>query len=816
MRYIDKFFDIAKNLEKYVDDAKRQNGFYVFLEEGIFSADDPLSDARYPYVCDGMTFWAHQNGKNHWNDSSFFLLPETTEGEATNLSFFVGIKNEKGMYDPFSLFSYDRNLYEGNVIRGTLFALNEVVYFAKKEEIVFVMSFSLDSKKRLVMRGSVFNMGKEEKEIYSSLYLNPMLLHSSFTTVETKWFKKVSYSENTFFFETRENISREEHLIHNYILKRKTIGETHIDNTTSRQVYSESKTIGKNSSAALLKGKFAKEKDVTCFSDLGIAGDFVHSSLKCGESLELLYVFSSENDVISMENMDKYLLSLPTKDKRYECLSFGKDDRFSSFSKMLLKQVDYCASTKNSTLLMLGFRDIFQALEAAVIFDQPLARKRIIACLNYVSITGRCPRQFAWSNTEDVLIDSREFIDQGLWVIDAVYQYLTYTGDFSLLDEECGYIEIFENGTAKKSKESDTLYCHLKRLIGYLLANIDQDTGCLKTLYGDWNDAIDGLGKSKKGFPFGNGVSIMATFQLHSALSKMVELSSFLNYDEDATIYAEAKDKLDEAIEKYAFANKNEENKIVHGWGEDCSFYVGSFNDIDGKERDTLTSNAFYVLSNYYLKHPNYISNVKKAYQRLEGKYGFLTFSPCFEEEARDVGRIVDLPKGTAENAATYIHGSVFAIDSLFMLNEPKWAWDEIMKIVPINHEFISTTPFVMPNSYVYNPEIGCDGESMNDWFTGSSSTLLKSIVRNALGLFPKLNKLTLFPASYFPFEECSLKTRIRDKGITIIYKNKNNGKRKILLDGKELNLFSDPCARSGVEVEYDKLKDGSIILICD
>lgn len=815
MRYIDKFFKIASNLEEYIDKVKKEKGSYIFLNEGIFSIDNQLSDARYPYVQEGMTFWAHQNGKNHWNDSSFFFLPETTEGETTYLSFFAGIKKEDGTYNPFSLFSYDRNLYEGNVLRGTLFALNEVVYFVKKEDIVFIVSFSLNKEKELIMRGSLLNLGEDKKEIYSSLYFNPMLLHTTLTTVETKWFKQVDYKDDTFHFQTRENISREEHLIHDYYLKRTTIGQTCIDNTTSRLVYSESKTIGKNSSPSLLKGKFIKEKNVTCFSDLAIAGDFIHSVLKKDESLEFLYVLGKEDKEIDIKEIDNQLASLPIRDEKYEILSFKDDKRFSSFAKMLLKQVDYCANTKNSTLLMLGFRDIFQALEAAVIFDAPLARKRILACLDYVSITGRCPRQFAWSNGEDVLIDSREFIDQGLWVIDAVYQYLGYTGDFTILDEECGYIEIFKNGTAKKSKEKDSLYCHLKRLIGYLLSNLDEDTGCLKTLYGDWNDAIDGLGKSKKGLQFGNGVSIMASFQLYSVLGKMVEISTHIKNDEDSKSFISSREKLDKTLEKYAFARKGNEKKILHGWGEDQSFYVGSFNDIDGKERDTLTSNAFYVLSDYYSNHQEYIDAVKGAYKRLEGKYGLLTFSPYFEEEAREVGRIVDLPKGTAENAATYIHGSVFAIDSLFILNESEWAWKEMMKIIPINHEFISTTPFIMPNSYVYNPEIGCDGESMNDWFTGSSSTLLKTIVRNVFGVNPKLDELFIAPASYLPFDECSLKLKIRNKDISVIYKKLEENERKIFLDGKQLPLSLDICGRLHTKANYNELKDGSIISIC-
>ena len=111
-----------------------------------------------------------------------------------------------------------------------------------------------------------------------------------------------------------------------------------------------------------------------------------------------------------------------------------------------------------------------------------------------------------------------------------------------------------------------------------------------------------------------------------------------------------------------------------------------------------------------------------------------------------------------------------------------------MFKLIPITHEFISTTPFIMPNSYVYNPEIGCDGESMNDWFTGSSSTLFKSLVRNAFGFDPHLDEILLHPASYFPFEEASMTLHFQNKIIHLIHRQKGE-KRTILFNGNELSL---------------------------
>ena len=790
---MEKHRKLIEDFDILYQKAKTDNNHYLFLENGIFLIDDKKSDARFPYVESGMVLWAHNNGKVHLSESDFFFIPETVEGETSFLSYYLGIK-DGDEYRPYSLFSFDRNVFEKGVKRATVFSYYKVTYILEKDDVYFLLDMTLNKDKELLMNGEIINNSSTDKDIYSSLYFNPMLMHGNYSSVETKWFKKCEYSNDAFYFDTTEDISRTEHLYHHYVLTRNTSENVlSKDNTTSRGIYCQSKTGDKNSSPCLLTGHFDEEKNVTCFSDTAIAGDYLHAVLKAGERMCFSYALSKDKSMLSLNDIQSYFDYLKEDEPLYEMFSFesGKEidaDKLTSFSKMLVKQVDYCASTKNSTLKMLGFRDIFQALEAATIFKPHMVREKILECLDYVSINGRCPRQFAWSFGDDVRIDAREFIDQGIWVIDCIYQYLSFTGDFSLLKEERRYIEINPDNSAKFSNRKDDVLHHLKQILVYLIDNIDSDTGCLKTLYGDWNDAIDGLGKSKDGKGFGNGVSIMATFQLYSCLNKAISIFEKVNFDMSwINEMEEAKNILNEGLLKNAFQKKGNETKILHGWGNERSFYVGSFNDIDHKERDTLTSNAFYVLSGFYKEHPEYKGDVLKAYHKLEGKYGFKTFEPYFDKDAYEVGRIVNLPKGTAENAATYIHGSVFAVDSLFVLDEPKYAWKQLFKLLPITHDYISTTPFVMPNSYVYNPELGCDGESMNDWFTGSSSTVFKSLVRNIFGFDPNLDYISLHPASYFPFIKASLTLSYQGKKITLIHYQTNKG-RQIRLNGTLLD----------------------------
>ena len=166
--------------------------------------------------------------------------------------------------------------------------------------------------------------------------------------------------------------------------------------------------------------------------------------------------------------------------------------------------------------------------------------------------------------------------------------------------------------------------------------------------------------------------------------------------------------------------------------------------------RDSLTANAFYVISGMNENNLLRKEDILTAYKNLDSKYGLKTFHPHFERGVKGVGRIVNLPKGTAENGATYIHATLFGILSLFKLDEGELAFKQLEKILPLTHEIISTTPFVMPNSYSYNEEAGMDGESMSDWYTGSANTLIKSLVRGLFGINPSLSGLNITPSTFF------------------------------------------------------------------
>ena len=126
---------------------------------------------------------------------------------------------------------------------------------------------------------------------------------------------------------------------------------------------------------------------------------------------------------------------------------------------------------------------------------------------------------------------------------------------------------------------------------------------------------------------------------------------------------------------------------------------------------------------------------------------------------------------------------TLFGICSLFKMGETKKAWEQLYKILPVTHDFISTSPFVMPNSYAENPEIGIDGESMSDWFTGSGCVLLKVLLWYIFGIRADLKGVWIQPIEYMPFEKLSLCICIKNKKHNISYE-KHGEMYTLFIDG--------------------------------
>ena len=797
----------VKELIGKVKNVKSQNrlpGNCFFLDnDEIACFPRAFGDSRFPYSRDGLTLWAYSSGNVNIEESAFNVMLGSPEGKEPNLCFHLGIKKGKKFF-PVSITGAGRLPFEEVITRFTVFSSDAAYYFAETREFLSCVRMFVDGNKNVRFTVYIENLTDARVESYVSSYYNLMLFHLDHEYPETKWYKSCCVTKSGFEFGTTEYMDRSKCLLHRAEIVRDYQGKVY--STTSHGDFCGSTTGQLCCSTALQNGFFDKCKAYTIFTETAIAGDIIPVTLKCGGSFTVSYTLSvgdnraemiktDETDILlySKKNASDDFLNIPSVE--FSGIWKGiNPDTLNYFINNVFKQNEFCARAKNYAGPLIGVRDIFQQIESAEIWIPDHCRKKIIEALNFIGENGRAPRQYSYPKEKDVIptMDLRPYIDQGVWIISTVYNYLAQTNDFSILDEKCGYYK-FSDNKVDFSSDKDSVFDHLIRITEYLISNLDEETGCLKALYGDWNDALDGLGKTEdKNREFGNGVSVMATLQLYKNLKEISEISAKRGKSDIAERYFGIRDSIGCALKKFAIVeNDIGERKILHGWGENRSYLVASFCDNDGFSRDGLTSNAFFIISGAIDTDESLKKDILAAYERLDGKYGLKTFEPYFPIENTKVGRITHLPKGTAENGATYIHATLFGIWSLFMIGEAEKAWEQIYKILPITHEFISTTPFVMPNSYIENAEKGLDGESMSDWFTGSGCVLIKVLIWCVFGIRPTLDGLYISPANYIPFDKAKITVNVKSCAVTVVY-GKSDGKRRFFINGKEAECFYD------------------------
>lgn len=840
------------------------NTFFIENDE-ILTIPREDGDSRYPYGSEGFNFWAYSSGYMHCNDGLFSPFLRAGDGQEPKIAFFAGITKDEEQYEVVSLLPVPiMGNDEKDLQRYTIFTKSSVYYITEVKDFCFAVRVFVDGEKNIYFTASAENLSDSPKQFYISSYFNPFLMHDIVENGENKWFRYVQYCKDknedglgTFVIRTNEDLSRTVSLS-NYgiLLRNHELGQgskiLHHEETTSRYQYVGGTRSSLSTPRSLKKGTFGEPRHKCEFTEIGIAGDIVHIELNGKESfrydISLKYLEHRREEL----NLEEYTENKPDKNhidtllknmeklesEKHQVLTCKvrnekegpvKDNIFNSFFENLKKQVEFCSLIKGYVQLsagsLIGIRDVFQALEGLLIWQPEAARKKMLEALSFVAPNGRCPRQYSLPSGEGIApaMDLRPFIDQGVWVISTIISYLRYTKDFEFLKEDCGYYDIVDEKKkiVIKSDIRDSVLDHMFKIMNYLITNRDTEkTGCVLALYGDWNDALDGLGvSSDPNKEYGTGVSVMASLQVYQNLHEMIELIGLLDsekYKEYIVTYKKVAEEIREGLEKYAVIKNNEgHERIVHGWGDNMSYYVGGFNDPDQKSRYSLTSNAFWVLSKLYDEDMSIKDTILKAFENLDSKYGLKTFEPHFEPGTKGVGRIYKLPKGTAENGATYIHASVFAVSALFRMGCPEEAWEQLFKLFPFTHEYVSCSPFVMPNSYGYNKEKFIDGESMLDWQTGSSNVMFKLLMKYVFGISPEFEGIWIQPAAWVPFEGFEVSINIGGCNVKMIYKSNNSADRIFKVNGIEKeSIFDNVMYLNKLWIGNDELKTNEDLVI--
>ncbi|MBQ9963633.1 MAG: hypothetical protein IJP14_00745, partial [Clostridia bacterium] len=768
-----------------------QNAFYL-QNDRVVCGDRSLGESRYPYDADGLVVWARSSGVIEACESTFHIFRPLYYAEDASVSFVAGLPLEDGTCDVVSVLGGGRQLRE-SVERYVVYGTDCAYYITDCDPLLLSVRLHVDSEKHIHLTFSAKNKTEQTQRFYLASVIEAIL---RFRQSEGFWEKmsKFGYEKDGSFL-LRSNTDC-------LVINRANEGVapiSHTRTTGKHDVLGSGRLL--SDAEALRDGAFVRVRKATNSTDVPVAAEMLWYELPAGDSVRLEYELSYYHDMeqaqaecgacVDMAAIDRALQEKAEQDcKCFDRLKVQFSDWHDGvagnvaarFMRNVQKQVDFCALGKNYAGNLIGMRDVMQQLEQSLIWNPQKSREKMVTALQYILEEGRPPRQFSLPVGGAMPeMDLRMFIDQGAWILSTLYAYLAYTDDYSILQEPCSYYVVNEQNTrvVRKSDRADTVLEHVLHIMSYLISNIDPDTGCLRILFGDWNDSVDKLGKtSKAGQKYGNGVSVMASLQLYRNCKEVCEILRRVGgYEDRISRYNTVRKQLEEGLQQYAVQRSGDARRILHGWGDDRGYFVGSFCDPDGEDRISATAQSFWTICGMLEKDPSLKDDIMQAFRRLDGPYGLLTFDKPFPRDVADVvGRIANIVPGTYENAGTYVHSAMFACMAMFMMGESDYAWNEIRRAMVVTHDNCSMTPFVMPNSYCYNPEYGIDGESMGDWYTGSGTVLLKAVIKYGFGVAPDLNGVRIQTARTMPCDTATLCVTVKGHPIELHYAKAASG----------------------------------------
>ena len=432
----------------------------------------------------------------------------------------------------------------------------------------------------------------------------------------------------------------------------------------------------------------------------------------------------------------------------------------------------------------LGFRDQLQDCISLKYISPDILRKQIIKHSKHQFVEGDVEH---WWHEETSRGIRTRFSDDLLWLPYMVAEYIEFTKDNSILNEETNYItgEILQEGIDerydlyKPSNLKENIYKHCVRAIEKSL-NFGKH-GLPKIGSGDWNDGFSTVGNK------GIGESVWLGFFLYRVLDRFIPICKIMGDEELAVKYKNIMIELKKNLNKA-------------GW--DGRWYKRAFMD-DGNELGSIKNEeckidsiaqSWATISGAGDNDKKYISISSLENHLVDKEIGIIKLlDPPFEKSKLEPGYIKAYIPGTRENGGQYTHGSIWAIIAEAMLGFGDKAIEYYRMINPIEHsrtkeeaKKYKVEPYVMAAD-IYGGSLA--GRGGWTWYTGSSSWMYEAEIRYILGLNINGNILKVNPCIPSNWTEYKIRFRYGKSVYNIKVLNKtgkNTGVSKILLNGIE------------------------------
>lgn len=386
------------------------------------------------------------------------------------------------------------------------------------------------------------------------------------------------------------------------------------------------------------------------------------------------------------------------------------------------------------------------------------------------------------------------FSDDLLWLPYLVLEYIKFTGDYSLLEEETPYVvgEILKDGEDERydkyleSEERESIYKHCIRAIEKSF-NFGEN-GLPKIGTGDWNDGFSTVGNK------GKGESVWLGFFLYKILDGFIEV---------------CKRRVEEGKEDSNIIEKFEKIKLdlkralnTKGW--DGRWFKRAFMD-DGSALGSMENEecridsiaqSWSIISNAGDNDKKYISMESLENHLIDKENGIIKLlDPPFEKGKLEPGYIKAYLPGVRENGGQYTHAACWVIIAQTMLGFGDKALELYRMINPIEHSRTKDAcnkykvePYSMPaDIYGASNLAGRGGWTL---YTGSASWYYDAGIEYILGLKIENGVMKFEPCIPKDWKEYLIRYKWGKSIYNIKIKNpnqKNTGVEKVFLNGNEV-----------------------------
>lgn len=447
-----------------------------------------------------------------------------------------------------------------------------------------------------------------------------------------------------------------------------------------------------------------------------------------------------------------------------------------------------------------GVRDASNDFMGMLVYDPAHAREILLSLYRCQQRNGWLPRQV--STTGKGNHDLRPYADSGAFLLEFLYEYVAYTGDAGIFDEQLPWID---------GEPKDSLCEHVLRSISHYLApeNIGEH-GLCKIYGGDWLDAVNSAGLQ------GRGESVMLTCQMVMDLRYAAELFAFIRHPQAKELgekFTAQADAFAEAVNAHAYNKAG----FYNGTFCDSGKWLFSDCDEDGKSRYYLCPNAYAVASGVADKE-----KAESVLRLAEGNLcesGYRLFTPAMgDKPMHHAGRMGsgDLAAGLFENGNVYNHAQGFLLRAFAHCGDGEGVQRVLRYMLPYEqdvHPFAvtKTAPYAMVNCYQNLPfERGRGGMC---FLTGTIAMAVRAVYVWQFGIRPVPEGVTFCPVLPRGAQDATLTFSLRGKKFTVRYTGNHTGnpprvfcgKREIAQrhDGAPFLPAKDWQAENEIEIRY-------------